>query len=351
MHRSWRLIDVCVGVFTLGLLVLAVVLSPGFVERHLSPDGSITAEMAAMVSLWRAILFCAAVLMMGLWIGRRPLARFLSRYALHRGQVPPERLSARDLMGTPGLGRLGMVLWIALPIWLVTVNLSFAYRIQWPRFLLGEYGFFENGTAFLYLFAGVCAFVIAFRRHGVGRHVGFHCWWMLLLGAFCIFVAGEEVNWGQVYFHFDTPELFEHANYQNEVSLHNIRLPQYFFLSQMYWANEICMWIALAGAIGPWLLYAAKRLKRLVWTWEIPIPSLLAQGFFAAGALMPLDTDATIFGWQMRPTEMREFSLAVAFAVWIYSERNRWRIYVDASCQEVDGGDSRAGRDVRSDAA
>lgn len=47
-------------------------------------------------------------------------------------------------------------------------------------------------------------------------------WFLILLTLGCIFVAGEEISWGQRLFGLKTPELLAEVNYQNELTLHNI---------------------------------------------------------------------------------------------------------------------------------
>ncbi|TPV97097.1 MAG: hypothetical protein B7733_01340 [Myxococcales bacterium FL481] len=41
------------------------------------------------------------------------------------------------------------------------------------------------------------------------------------ISAFCVFVAGEEISWGQRLFAFVPPDVFLHRNYQQELNLHN----------------------------------------------------------------------------------------------------------------------------------
>lgn len=326
--RSCPVVSVLVVLTSLSMLVLAWFLTPEFVEQHLSPDGRLTDATHGLIALYRFGLVCAVVLVMVLWVTWRPIVRYFSRYAIHRGQVPdPDMLSPRRLAGGVLPRRVQVILWIALAVWFVAVEVSFYHRIEWPRFFQGEYGVLENGTVVLYLPAGMFALALAFRRRGQGAAIGFHRWWMVLLAAFCILVALEETNWGQVYFHFRTPELIDRINYQDEFSLHNVWIPPHLPLPQGHWANVLVWWLALAGALGPSLLWMSGRLRRFIWEWEVPVPPLLARGFFAAAAIFP--HDRVMFGWQMRPSEMREISLAVAFALWVYSERTRPGLYAE----------------------
>ncbi len=51
-------------------------------------------------------------------------------------------------------------------------------------------------------------------------------WWFqgacLLLAAFCIVVAGEEISWGQRLFGFKPPDVFLERNFQQELNVHNV---------------------------------------------------------------------------------------------------------------------------------
>ena len=47
-------------------------------------------------------------------------------------------------------------------------------------------------------------------------------WFLLGLGAFCLFVALEEISWGQRVFGYRPPEYFLEENFQQEFNLHNI---------------------------------------------------------------------------------------------------------------------------------
>lgn len=46
----------------------------------------------------------------------------------------------------------------------------------------------------------------------------------LLLGLFFLFVAGEEISWGQRLLKVKTPEWFQQKNAQGETNLHNLRV-------------------------------------------------------------------------------------------------------------------------------
>ncbi len=71
--------------------------------------------------------------------------------------------------------------------------------------------------------ATVAAFVLAAglylgRARGAG---GLARLGLVVMAVFCVFVAGEEVSWGQRLFGFVPPEMFLADNFQQELNLHN----------------------------------------------------------------------------------------------------------------------------------
>ncbi len=82
-----------------------------------------------------------------------------------------------------------------------------------------EDGFLEWATAWSFLYAGVAYFVNAVR---VRRISGGLPWFTCGLGLFCLFVALEEISWGQRLFGYQAPEYFLEENFQQEFNLHNV---------------------------------------------------------------------------------------------------------------------------------
>lgn len=46
------------------------------------------------------------------------------------------------------------------------------------------------------------------------------------IGLFCVFVAGEEISWGQRLFAFKPPDAFLERNYQQELNVHNVLMDE-----------------------------------------------------------------------------------------------------------------------------
>ncbi len=83
--------------------------------------------------------------------------------------------------------------------------------------LAREDGGIENLTAVLFLLAGLLLGATAMRER---RHIlqGLY----ILGGLALVFVAGEEVSWGQRIFGWTTPEFLQSINIQGELNVHNI---------------------------------------------------------------------------------------------------------------------------------
>jgi hypothetical protein len=72
-------------------------------------------------------------------------------------------------------------------------------------------------------------------------------WATLALALFCLFVAGEEISWGQRLFGFRPPNYFLEQNYQQEANLHNL-------LKNVLDTRYMVMAVALLyGVLAPFL--------------------------------------------------------------------------------------------------
>ena len=89
--------------------------------------------------------------------------------------------------------------------------------------------------------AAVLAFVRIWQSNRKGLHLGMQKYFLALAALFFVFVAMEEMNWGQTYFNFETPQILSKTNIQQEVSLHNLHLP-----IKRRWANDLLFWMAVS---------------------------------------------------------------------------------------------------------
>ena len=88
------------------------------------------------------------------------------------------------------------------------------------KFLLQENSILELGTFVSILAAALLAFWLAprmHRGHGAAASVA-----LSMFGIGCLFIAGEEIAWGQWFFAYETPLGLRDLNTQGEMTLHNI---------------------------------------------------------------------------------------------------------------------------------
>jgi hypothetical protein len=133
--------------------------------------------------------------------------------------------------------------------------------LEWPQF-------FCVFAASL-MFGGIGLTLIRRRQYGMGL-----LYLLLLLAT--LFVAGEEISWGQRVFGWGTPEALAEVNHQNETNVHNIRWVQtafgyVVFLGGMY------------GALAPVLHSILQRDRSPSTTVFLTIPPL----FLVPAFLMP----------------------------------------------------------------
>ena len=139
---------------------------------------------------------------------------------------------------------------LALPLsfmmYLVVTN---ANSPSFYKTLVIEDGPVEYATAGVYLIGFVCGLVLAHRLHAQ-RNLA----WALLYAALSfgfLFVALEEISWGQRIFQLGTPEFIEDRNIQGEIGLHNLSSIR-LLLHPAYIA------IGCGGAFGSLILSRAR---------------------------------------------------------------------------------------------
>ena len=117
-----------------------------------------------------------------------------------------------------GLATFGYVFFLLNVLALVTVqNLD----LDVYRELIREDALLEDLTAFYFLAAGILLFGAAWMQSMRTMRTPRA---LLLIGSVVmLFVAGEEVSWGQRIFDYATPDLVARKNRQGEFNVHNIK--------------------------------------------------------------------------------------------------------------------------------
>ena len=139
-----------------------------------------------------------------------------------------------------------------------------------PSLLLHENGIYETVGAVACFAAGL-VFLCSFRLSS-RKKLYILSLWMLFFAIGCLFIAGEEISWGQHWFHYNVPGYIANNNFQHEFNLHNSMLIQsrnnslssIFFKLLIFYFILFPMFLEISPTIKKW----SKKIF-------VPIPSML----------------------------------------------------------------------------
>ncbi len=152
-------------------------------------------------------------------------------------------------------------LWLWFPplLLLVILTIRALDPSVYSTWIDGERGLIELLTPLLSAFGAVIGFRLLMRLRPSGDRL--LSGWVGLLTLGCIYFAGEELSWGQHLFGWQTPEMMERINDQQETNLHNVRSgtgPTGFRIH--FWPTIDC----LPAAVLAIVVHAAEGLKDLL---------------------------------------------------------------------------------------
>ncbi|MEA1927195.1 MAG: hypothetical protein U9N73_03245 [Candidatus Auribacterota bacterium] len=227
--------------------------------------------------------------------------------------------------------------WLGFPIvsllimWLTPL---LGYR-RWAAYMTGEYGFIESAT-FVLLLPVIVLSAILIRRFlvfpGLSRGTA-----LIMAGVmlFCclaaIYFAGEEINWGQIWLKWETPENWAAINYQEETSLHNI---EGLSILNNFPRLMMLIFTIAGGIIIPLVLVRWRNIPgaaRKLWyylfpTWRMIPVALLAATISIPGKifgkghsenLLPSDYTYPYMAFAANAGEMKEYAFALVMLVYV----------------------------------
>ena len=162
---------------------------------------------------------------------------------------------------------LSPVVWGWLPplLAIIVVSAKILSPAFYQRFIFGEQGLTEQLTALTALLAvylGVRVVLLARQQLPILEVL-----WLGLATLGCVYLAGEEVSWGQQLVHWQTPDTFAVINHQHESNLHNMSS----------WLNQkprivLELWVLVGGIVLPvWRSLTNKALRPVAgfsyWFW------------------------------------------------------------------------------------
>ncbi|MDQ2177411.1 hypothetical protein M0051_01830 [Marinifilum sp. D714] len=243
-----------------------------FVEIYLSPDGYIHTGLLGLNNIIQAYLNIC----FGLWLGV-----FVFMYTKLGSRLECIFLPTRVRIFFLGDNYEKNVLTkyhrnliiasaiIGFPVLMMT-HLEKSYLIN---LLLDEDGFFEYFSFFLLFFSGLILILVFFlRRIKYKLPIGATNTLFAVFSVLILFIAFEEISWGQRIFNVETPMAIKEVNYQSELNLHNI-FNLYFPV--IYPLSAIVLFtLCLLGWI-PRRSYRTPRFQLI-----FPYPSLFSLAFF-----------------------------------------------------------------------
>lgn len=179
--------------------------------------------------------------------------------------------------------------------------------------LIEEDTLLEYCQPVLYAIAAMLALTVSYRfwRRSLPVHG-------VLFGLFAsglLFVALEEISWGQRIFHVETPDYFDRHNYQQEISVHNLLVVQPS-LPNLY------IMVGAYGGFG-WILRrrfarasetdSQQLLHHCVPDWYLSSYFLCVFLVYGLLAYVTRPNPGTFFVW--RDQEPAEFLLSLGFAL------------------------------------
>jgi hypothetical protein len=164
----------------------------------------------------------------------------------------------------------------------------------------GQFAGYAVGVVF-----GLAAAVLLFRSER-----RFAAAFYLLVALGCLFVAGEEISWGQRIFGLETPQTLEEINRQEEITVHNVTS-----IEGLFKLGELI--VGLAASVGVWILFW-KRSGNLSERERIFVPPLFLTSVFFGIFVFRLFRFVVYSGQKhtvIEYTEWPEFCLALGLAV------------------------------------
>jgi hypothetical protein len=114
------------------------------------------------------------------------------------------------------------LLYVIVPVLLLVAVIAAYYAGGAIRYAVWEspVGVLESGTGALALAAAAVALVASFQP--AIRHDWVVRGWLIAFVVAMIYFTGEDLNWGQYYFGWETPQYFLEHNKEQETNLHNM---------------------------------------------------------------------------------------------------------------------------------
>jgi hypothetical protein len=240
------------------------------------------------------------------------------------------------------MSRRNLVLFIAMPLLTLAAYVLTRATLSedWQKAIYAENGPIELGTAGCFAFACVSALMLARKRPFVPPvYAGL----FVLFSGLCLFVALEEISYGQQLFGWKSPEWFEENNHHHQTNLHNLmgnhpshvlkHVGSYGTVFGFVVVPAIALWYPGAYRKGHWTYYLLPRLELI----GITLLSQLCSFLW--------DAPNSLVGeyWHQGWNEVRELYWGMAAVSFVLVIRTRLLSERSACVGKIDGQDLPAG--------
>lgn len=200
---------------------------------------------------------------------------------------------------------------------LFTLLLFFLPTREFVKSQLLENHSVELITLAAWLVGAVLAFVTAIRSNQSGRQLyvtGFYA----LLSVAMFLMAMEEMNWGQVFFEFDTPQVFRKLTGHREMSLHK----RHLIVGQSEYLRMIAgLGMLLSLCLWRFPLFREIAMPPFLWPWPVMIMILSGIDLYTGFFPVPRFFYRTMGIYMSEVTEM-----LIALAAFLYVAINLLRL-------------------------
>ncbi len=222
---------------------------------------------------------------------------------------------------------LNVWLWLWLPVafFVFIFGSALISKYAHDAFFAGELGVIELATPIMLVPAIIGGIIIFINREKlVTKHLGY---WILLVTLACVYIAGEEISWGQQLVGWGTPEWIEEINDQHETNLHNM---------SSWFDQKPRLLLEISVLIGGIFLPLKRKLQSMhllhdSWQyWLYPTVVCMPAAIISILSRLPdrievlselLDTIVDI-----RYSEVQELYFAIFLMIYLLSIRKRLRL-------------------------
>jgi hypothetical protein len=213
-------------------------------------------------------------------------------------------------------------IYLIAPLFLFGMVLLNSYdRVLFYRLRDEDY-IIEYAQFFAFLAASFLAIItakIAYNKHKL------LALFSVFLGLGLLFIAGEEISWGQRIIGFEAPQFVQDINYQNELTIHNIE-PIHRATNKYCFGCFIGVW----GVFGFYMVNKLKFIPKKTRSYLTPLPYLVlyflitgvhALMFEYSGWYYEIATAAKtgVHRWQ----EIAELYMAIGFLMFTWDNYKR----------------------------